>query len=518
MTNRPVVELVVNELTVRIKDAADLVYDVHFDGRRVWSVDGADVPADSSGWREVAWPAPLERQLSGATHIDLVEHISGDVVASAEAVFGTSDHRVTVVNAAGRSLALTKWGRLVQPFADTERHVIDAYLDRVEDVLAILQDDCGVPAFLSFGSLLGAVRHGGVIPHDVDVDLGYLSAFSNPVDVMIEGFEIERRLNAHGLRVTRNNGGFLAMNLRLPDGSSRNLDIFTAFLFDGRLYQVNDVDVAADLSAVLPLTMIDFEGRQMPVPARPEVFLESAYGPDWLIPNPAFSFTRPRRQQRRMRGWFGGMRERRDAWSRLLATSGPRLATGPSPFATWVAEQEEPGPLLDLGCGTGQDSLYFAQRGFDVLAVDGALKVAKRAFRGVRKARRPSKMRLNLESLRETLTAGTALGEQQQHRVVYARFLLHRMSEQGRENTWRFIRMALECGGRGYLEFRTDKDADLPKEFESSLRTFLRPDAMAAEAHRFGLRVLDSRESRGWSPLGIEDPYLCRMIVEARNM
>jgi SAM-dependent methyltransferase len=494
------------------------VYDVHFDGRRIWSVDGAKLPAGPDGWREIAWPPPMERQLDGAVLVELVDHLTGQAVASLEARFGSSDKRVEVVDRAGRQLALTKWGRLVQTFAETDRAAIDAYLDQVESVLAILRDECGLPAFLSFGSLLGAVRHGGVIPHDVDVDLGYLSAFENPVDVMLEGFWIERVLNSHGLKVTRNNGGFLAMNLHMPDGSSRNLDIYTAFLMDGRLYEVNDIDTEADRSAVLPLGTLEFEGRPMPVPADPEVFLVAAYGPDWRVPNPAFSFERPRRQRRRMRGWFGGMRERRDAWSRFYAASGTKIPGQPSSFAAWVAEREQPGPLVDLGCGNARDSVFFSRRGYQVTAVDAALPPARRRVRRLPQKERPRLLRVNLESLRETLVAGAELADDQQPRVVYARFLLHELSAEGRENTWRFMRMCLDAGGRGYLEFRTHRDAKLPKHFESKFRTFLHPSEMAAEAERFGLRVVERQMGRGWSPLGDEDPHLCRMVVEAASI
>ena len=511
------VELTVDKKVIRFRHAPTAVYDVHFDGRRIWSVDGAAVRPTARGWREIAWPPALERQLDGVALIELVDHLSGEVHGSVEAHFGSSPDRVSIVDAGGHPAALTKWGRLVQPFATTDREAIDAYLDQVESVLALLRDECGVPAFLSFGSLLGCVRTGGVIPHDVDVDLGYLSAFSNPTDVMLEGFRIERRLNEHGLRVTRNNGGFLAMDLQQPDGTTRNLDVFTTFVFEGRLFQVNDVDAEADESAVLPLGTMSFEGRPMPVPAKPEVFLESAYGPDWRVPNPAFSFERPRRQRRRIRGWFGGMRERRDAWSRFYAAYGTRIPTDPSSFAVWVAEREEPGELVDLGCGTGRDSIFFAERGFRVTAIDAAMRPARRMFRDLPASTRPQVLRTNLDSLRETLLVGTELAHERAERVVYGRFLLHELSDVGRENAWRFMNMALSSGGRGYLEFRTHRDKRLPKQFESKFRRFLHPADMEQEAERFGLRVIERQSGRGWSPLGVEDPHLCRMVVEARR-
>ncbi|HET7531749.1 MAG TPA: methyltransferase domain-containing protein [Nocardioidaceae bacterium] len=501
---------------VRFLADSSSVFDVHFDGRRVWSIDPSEVPSDPDGWREIDWPVPLERQLDGHAHIALVEHVSGEVLGSVEARFGGSEGRVAIVDAAGHPAALTKWGRLVQPFATTDRAAIEAYLDQVESVLAMLRDECGVPAFLSFGSLLGAVREGRLIQHDVDVDIGYLSAFSNPADVMIEGFRIERALKSHGIAVTRNNGGFMAMGLKQPDGTSRNLDIFTAFLFEGRLYQVNDVDTEADESAVLPLGTISFEGRQMPVPAQPEVFLASAYGPDWRVPNPAFSFERPRRQRRRIRGWFGGMRERRDYWGRFYAASGHRVPTEPSQFALWVAEREAPGRILDFGCGTGRDTRYFAEQGFQVLAMDAVTRRARRNLRALPAGSRPEYLRVNLDSLRETLFAGARLAQDPEERLVYSRFLLHALSEPGRENAWRLMSMALSHGGRGYLEFRTNRDARLPKHFGDHYRRFLRPARVMAEAERSGLKVVHKESSRGWSPLGEEDPHLCRMIVERR--
>jgi SAM-dependent methyltransferase len=506
--------LQVDEVGFRFPAATDFVCDVLFDDRRIWSVDPGDFPVARGGWREVRWPPPVSRQLDGAVRVSLVRHGSDDVVGVVDAEFGSGEGRVEIVDAAGHPAALTKWGRLVQPFATTDRAAIDAYLDQVESVLDILRDRCGVPAFLSFGSLLGAVREGKVIAHDVDVDLGYLSAFENPVDAMLESFRIERVLTEAGHRITRNSGGFIAMDLKQPDGTTRNLDIFTAMLFDGRLYQVNDVDVEADESAVLPLQQIDFEGRKLPAPAEPELFLESAYGPHWRVPNPAFTFERPRRQRRRIRGWFGGMRERRDYWGRFYAASGHRVPKHASPFAQWVAEREQGRHLVDLGCGNARDTRFFAERGFSVTGVDAVTRHARRGLAGLPAEGRPRLRQLNLESLRDTLRLGAQLARADGEHSVYARFVMHALSDPARENAWRLITMVLRSGGRGYLEFRTPRDARRPKAFGDHYRRFLAPDEVEQEAKRFGLHVTHREVGTGLSPFEGEDPVLCRMIVE----
>ena len=490
------------------------VIDVLFDGRRVWSLDTDDFPEDASDVRRAVWPVPIRRRLDGMATVELRAHVGGESLASTEARFGSGEGRVEIVDKSERPLTLTKWGKLNRTFATTDREVVEGYLDQVEEVLGALSTEAGRPAFLAFGSLLGAVREGRLIGHDVDVDLGYLSEFDHPADIIRESFRVERMLREKGYDPIRENGGFLALFLRQVDGSRRNLDIFTALCHDGKLIQVHDIAVAGSEADVLPLSSVQFEGREMPAPARPEVFLEGAYGPDWRVPNPAFEFTTPRSDRRRINGWFGGLRERRDFWRGHYAAVGRRIPKAPSPFAQWVAGQQEPGRLLDVGCGNARDTRFFAEQGHDVTGVDLVIRATRRGLRGMDPDRRPPVLQVNLESLRQTLALGARESFNPEPVTVYGRFLLHALTESARGHFWRLMSMALRSGGRCYLEFRTDQDATRPKALGQHYRRFLDPDAVVEEAAAAGARVVHLEQGVGLSPFEDEDPHLCRMILE----
>ena len=63
----------------------------------------------------------------------------------------------------------------------------------------MLRDKAGVPAFICYGTLLGAVRNGKLIGHDNDIDIAYVSEHPHPVDVVREGYRVERVLRDDGL-------------------------------------------------------------------------------------------------------------------------------------------------------------------------------------------------------------------------------------------------------------------------------------------------------------------------------
>ncbi len=493
------------------------VLDVQFDGRRIWSIDTEDFDAGPDGRRFVEWPAPLLPYLDGMARVVVVDHASDDVKIDVEASFGTSTDRIAVVDERGREVALTKWGRFNRPFDTLDPAVREQYMDQVEEVLAVLRDECGLDAFVAWGSLLGAIRTGRLIGHDVDADLAYASRHESPADVALESFRIEAALRRHGWRVRRENFGFLAVFFQQADGSIRNLDVFTAWLTDGWLYVMHAIRAKLPRSVLVPLGEIELEGRMLPAPADPAALMAAAYGPDWRTPDPSFSFNIPRSTARRINGWLGGIRVERDYWEGFYGGPKPPLSLEPSRFAAWVAERDDSGlPLVDVGHGNGRDAVWFASAGRDVVGVDfsrGALRRTQKHASG--KGVSLQQWLYNLNELRHAMVVGARLAQAGPY-VVYARMFVDAVRPLVRDHLWRIASMATRGGGRLYLEFRADPDDVDDFVYGRHLRYPIKPDAVRSELVAAGATIVEQVEGRGLAPLGREDPYMCRIVAEWR--
>ncbi|CAE7715400.1 unnamed protein product [Symbiodinium sp. CCMP2592] len=157
----------------------------------------------------------------------------------------------------------------------------------------------GVQWFVSHGTLLGAVRHGGQIPHDCDLDLSMFS------------WDIHKLRNASLMLALQRNGYFMDYlpvqhlitiwrNVRHSEIATRGvravnqfniytpmLHIFVLFDFQEAGQWQYDTDrlkhAGWQMSQqdLLPLKSHSFGEFLVPVPARPEIYLDKMYGPDW---------------------------------------------------------------------------------------------------------------------------------------------------------------------------------------------------------------------------------------------
>lgn len=484
--------------------AEGVICDVLFDGERVWGFTATPRHRDEEGRYVVPWPPVLRSFLEGTTQVQVRSHQTGEVYHEALASFGSGEGRVRVVDSQGRQLAVTKYGRLNRPFDTIEPGTKEQYLDQVEEVLAVLREECGLDAFVTWGTLLGAVRSGRLIGHDVDADLAYYSEHEHPADLIRESFRVERALRRHEWRVRRENGAFLALFFPQADGTTRNLDVFACWRTEDWLYLVHDVRARLPRSAIVPLGTVELEGRSFPAPAQPDLLLEAAYGPGWRVPDPSFKFGPSPARQRRVTGWLGGLRKERDAWASLQASTGP--GEDPSPFAHWAVDRDDTSSLLvDLGCGTGTDALWFAGSGRPTLGVDFVQGAVRKAAAAATERNVPAEFEcLNLYDLRAVLALGARLAHREPV-TLYARQLLCELRGRARDDFWRVADMALRRGGRLLLEVHT-APADLGANVHCPGIT---PAEVVATARARGAQVLESEEAPD-----ADGAPLRRMLVE----
>lgn len=171
--------------------------------------------------------------------------------------------------------------------ADADSHV--ELMARLEEVFAEL----GHPLVMAYGTLLGAVREGHFLEHDDDVDMLFpLEAVdadaARPLLADLQG-----RLRERGYGIWRNPTG---LNFHVTDrATGRHVDAFP-YLVDGdraTLHMTSMRLETLDLDVLEPAGRRELLGRSVPVPHRPERFLEERYGPGWRVEDPYHDWTWP---------------------------------------------------------------------------------------------------------------------------------------------------------------------------------------------------------------------------------
>ena len=194
--------------------------------------------------------------------------------------------------------------------------------------------------------------------------------------------------------------------------------------------------------------------------------------------------------------------------------------TQPSSFAKFVSQHiEENRTLVELGCGNGRDSLYFADK-LNVIAIDQV----------------ESEMEyLNKEHKTETITfladdftnLKNVTGENKKELdkkidYIYSRFTFHSINENKENSTLDWIESALDKDGMFFLEARSIKDPMFMKgtnlseteNFTDHYRRYMNYDKIIEKIENRNFEIIFKIEDKDLAVYKDDNPYVIRIIAK----
>ncbi|MDA9123454.1 methyltransferase domain-containing protein [Paracoccaceae bacterium] len=189
----------------------------------------------------------------------------------------------------------------------------------------------------------------------------------------------------------------------------------------------------------------------------------------------------------------------------------------PSQFATFILNEFfQKNRFVDIGCGDGRDSLFFATYGKKVLGLDGSSSAInfcqnKALEKSLSEA---SFQQLQINDSNECDTFVAKNHKNWSGSLLYARFFLHAIDEVAEQN---FLQLSSDLvGDNGHicLEFRTPRDRFQNKETEAHYRRYVEPLDFLLQARAYGLDCVYFVEGFGFAKYKSDDAYVARLILE----
>jgi len=202
-------------------------------------------------------------------------------------------------------------------------------------------------------------------------------------------------------------------------------------------------------------------------------------------------------------------------WDEFYATKTLGVEDIPSQFATFVmTEFSTRNNFIDIGCGNGRDSFFFAKHANNVIGADASTsaldfcnqKVDHNAIRNI------TFQPLDLAEQSSCSCFISELPKDLKNTVLYARFLLHAIDEQAESNFLNLCRDAAEQGAAIAIEFRTHRDAQQTKETSAHYRRFINPLEFMDRARSFNLNLTYFTEGFGLAKYKNDDAHVARFV------
>jgi len=182
-----------------------------------------------------------------------------------------------------------------------------------------------------------------------------------------------------------------------------------------------------------------------------------------------------------------------------------------SSFARHVlGSVSSPKVVLDIGCGNGRDSAYFARAGHTVLSLDNSSE-------GLKKAQEISQNRVVpvlADASKLSITCPFV-------DLAYSRFSLHSMDQSSYLRCIKNVRDCLKDGGSFWIEVRSVSDELFEKgeKIDDSTyktdhsRRFFNMQTLLNDLEKISFKIVFADEQKGWAVHGDDDPVVIRVCA-----
>ena len=208
-------------------------------------------------------------------------------------------------------------------------------------------------------------------------------------------------------------------------------------------------------------------------------------------------------------------RQKSDYWNSYYASRAVLKLSAPSQFAAFVAQEAGDAHLIiEVGCGNGRDSLFFARHGFQVVAIDGS----EAAISKCEESRQAQSLNgisficasVGDDGFAEALVQARTGSEGPA--MAYARFFLHAITDAEETAFFAAMGAALREGDHLAVEYRTLRDAVGEKTTAANYRRYVEPSQVIINAARFGFVVEYAAEGFGFAKYLDDDAYVARTV------
>lgn len=202
----------------------------------------------------------------------------------------------------------------------------------------------------------------------------------------------------------------------------------------------------------------------------------------------------------------------KEAYWEKYYTAAELVRPVPSQFAAFVAgELSGPQRLIEFGCGTGRDALFFAAYGHQVVAVDASRAATKHGAALAREF--DEQVEFIAADIDDPGLADMVPGAQGPT-TIYARFFLHAITESEEQAFLACADKLTKPGDLMALEYRTLRDQSGAKATGKHYRRFINPADFQFAATERGFHSRYSVEGFGFAKYRQDDAYVARGIWE----